>query len=100
MTITMTARFQVRPDGLEEARQAIREFIDYIRENEPRTRIYTSVHETGDETRFLHYFIFEDAAAMQVHRDSEGVKTFTGILYPLLVDGVQFTEYQEFASTK
>jgi quinol monooxygenase YgiN len=99
MPITMTARFQVHHEGMEQAKQAIRDFVDYVRENEPRTRLYTSAQQKDDETKFLHYFIFEDDAAMQTHRNSEGVMKFTGILYPLLVDSVEFTEYQQFHST-
>jgi quinol monooxygenase YgiN len=99
MAIYQTARFQVQAEHLAEARQAIEEFVRYVRDHEPGTRLYSSVHEAEDETTFLHYFIFEDEAAQNLHRASEGVMRFTGILYPTLVDGVQFTEYRLFAST-
>ena len=99
MVVYQTARFQVRPEQLAVAQQAIRDFVEYVRENEPGTRLYSSIHETEDETTFLHYFIFEDEAAQNTHRSSEGVMRFTEILYPTLVDGVQFTEYRLLAST-
>ena len=89
MPVIMTARFTVREDSLDTARTAIEEFVAYIREHEPGTQLYTSLHKDGRPTEFLHYFIFDDAAAEEIHRNSEAVKRFTGILYPVLAsDGV------------
>jgi len=80
--------------------KAIREFIDYISKNEPGTQLYSALHETEDETSFMHYFIFDNAEAEEIHRTSEGVKRFTEILYPETIDGVEFTDYKLVASTK
>jgi hypothetical protein len=57
------------------------------------------MQEAEDTTSFMHYFIFEDAAAEEIHRTSEAVKRFTAILYPETVDGVVFTDYVLIAST-
>jgi len=100
MPIYMTARFKVKPESLEKCQQAIHEFIEYIKANEPDTRLYESVQETGDATSFLHYFIFENEAAREKHSSSDGVKRFTGILYPELLVPVEFTEYTLIASTE
>jgi quinol monooxygenase YgiN len=99
MAIYMTARFKVKPDSLEKCQQAIRGFVDYVRANEPETRLYESVQETGDATSFLHYFVFEDEAARERHSNSDGVERFTSILYPELLAPVEFTEYTLVAST-
>ncbi|MBC8503810.1 MAG: antibiotic biosynthesis monooxygenase [Anaerolineales bacterium] len=99
MSIHMTARFQVRPKSLEICKQAITDFIAYIRENEPGTSLYCSLHEQEDETAFLHYFIFEDETAREKHRESIGVKRFTDVLYPELVGEVEFMAYNMYTTT-
>ncbi len=63
MPIHMTARFQVRPASREKCLTAIREFVDFIKANEPDTLLYTALQQSDDATQFLHYFIFKDEAA-------------------------------------
>jgi quinol monooxygenase YgiN len=99
MPIVMTAKFQAKAEKLSECERAIREFIDYIHANEPGTLLYVSARESGNPTRFLHYFAFRDEQARQKHSNSEAVKRFTGILYPNLTAPVEFTEYVPYAST-
>ncbi len=99
MSIHQTAYFVVRDDMLEVCQNAIREFVDYVRENEPNTFLYTSLQEKGNPNHFLHYFIFRDENARQVHANSEAVNRFTSILYPNLIAPVEFTEYEVFATT-
>ena len=100
MTIHQTAYFVVRDDTLEICQKAIREFVEYVRENEPDTILYTSLQEKDSPNHFLHYYIFRDEAARDLHASSEAVNRFTGALYPNLVAPVEFTEYQVFADTK
>jgi quinol monooxygenase YgiN len=101
MAIYLTARFSVRPESTEKCLQAIREFVEYVKQNEPDTHFYTSMRETANPTNFLHVFSFKDEAAREKHRTSEGVKWFTSILYPELAsDGVEFTEYEVVATTR
>lgn len=99
MAIYMTARFQVWPAARDKCEQAIREFVEAVRLSEPRTRLYTSVQETGDVARFLHFFVFEDEAAREAHSSSAAVQRFTAVLYPECVTPVEFTEYALVAST-
>ena len=100
MTVYQIARFQVRENELGECIAAIEEFVAYVRVNEPDTLLYTSLQQKDDPTRFVHYFIFKDEAARNLHASSEAVKQFTDILYPRLVAPVEFTEYSLLSSTQ
>lgn len=99
MPIYKTAHFQVQADQLEAAKSAVQSFVEYIRANEADTLIYSSVQSAEDETRFLHFMAFRNAAAEEQHRTSEAVQRFVAVLYPLTVEGVEFRDYQLCAST-
>jgi hypothetical protein len=50
---------------------------------------------------FVHFFIFEDAAAHNVHSKSEAAKHFESIYRPELVGGdVVFTDYDLVATNQ
>jgi quinol monooxygenase YgiN len=100
MALYMTARYAVKPESVEICQDAIREFVDYITRNEPETRMYVSVQEEGDQTRFLHFFIFENEHAEERHANSEAVKKFASIVYPECLEPVEFTSHSLVASTE
>ena len=97
--IYMTARFRIQPETLTACAYAINDFIDYIKANEPDTLQYTSVNETDDPFAFLHFFVFKDEAAEERHRGSPGTMAFVDALYPNLIGDVEFTRWQEVATT-
>jgi quinol monooxygenase YgiN len=95
MAIYQTGGYQVKPTGVGKVKQAIEEFVRYVQANEPGTLMYLAWQEKNDPTRFLHLFIFEDAAAQARHGQSEAVKRFESVYSPELVGGsVVFTTYE------
>lgn len=99
MPIYQTAYFVVRDDALEVCKEAIREFVEYVRQNEADTLQYTSLQSKEHTTHFLHYFIFREEKARELHANSDAVNRFTSVLYPNLIAPVDFTEFEVFAST-
>lgn len=91
--IYQTARFQVKSHALEQCKQAIREFVEYVRASEPETRMYLPLNQDDDPTQFLHVFIFDNDIARDRHANSDAVKRFTAILYSNCVAPVEFAEY-------
>jgi quinol monooxygenase YgiN len=90
----------VKTESVEKCQQAIDEFVDYVKANEPETRLYVSMQEAEDETRFWHFFIFGNEAAQERHVNSEAVRRFTDVLYPETLAPVEFTRYTLVASTE
>ncbi len=96
--IRQLARYQVRPEALEQCLAAIREFVAYVRANEPGTLRYEVWQEQDDPTRFVHIFEFRDAEADRAHSESAEVKKFAGILYPNCLAPVEFVDYRRVAA--
>ena len=89
------ARYEVRPESLDECVAAIHEFVAYVRSHEPGALRYEVWQEAGHPTRFVHLFVWKDAAANRIHGESAAVKKFAGILYPNCLAPVEFTEYRQ-----
>jgi len=98
MPIYQTGGYQVRPSAVKKVKDAIKEFVQYVQENEPGTKMYLAWQEKNDPTRFLHLFIFEDEKAQARHGESDAVKKFESVYSPELVGGeVVFTDYELIA---
>ena len=87
------ARYEVRPEALEQCLAAIHEFVAYVRVNESGALRYEVWQDTKHPTRFVHIFVWKDAEANRIHGESAAVKKFAGILYPNCLAPVEFREY-------
>lgn len=94
MPIYQTAHYQVKATAVDKVKRAIEQFVGYVEQNEPGTKLYSSWQEKDDPTRFVHLFIFEDEAAHEIHGNSSAVKRFESVYSPELVGGpVLFTDF-------
>jgi quinol monooxygenase YgiN/ketosteroid isomerase-like protein len=101
MAIYQTGGYQVKASAVEKVKKAIKDFVPYVQENEPGTQMYLAWQEKSDPTRFLHFFIFKDAAAQTRHGQSEAVNRFESVYSPELVGGdVVFTDYEMVAGKR
>lgn len=97
--IYQTAHYQVRADAVDRVKAAVTEFVAYVKEHEPGSRLYAAWQEVDDPTKFVHLFIFEDEAAHETHGGSEAVKRFEEAYGPVLTAGpVVFTDYRLVAT--
>jgi quinol monooxygenase YgiN len=95
MPIYETGAYRVKRSAVPKVKKAIKKLIEYVNVHEPGSQMYLAWQENGDPTRFLHFFIFKDAAARSRHGKSEAVKKFEAVYGPELVGrDVVFTEYQ------
>jgi quinol monooxygenase YgiN/ketosteroid isomerase-like protein len=77
------------------------DIVPHVQENEPGTQMYLAWQQKDDPTRFLHFFIFADAAAQARHGQSEAVSRFESLYAPELVGGdVVFTDYEMIAGKR
>jgi quinol monooxygenase YgiN len=99
VAIYQTAHYQVKPQAVNKVKQAIEDFVTYVKANEPGTQLYSAWQEKNDPTRFVHLFIFKDEAAQTIHSESQAVRHFESIYGPELVGGdVVFTDYELVAT--
>ena len=101
MAIYTIAHYKARLEGVEKVKRAIQEFVLYVKEEEPGTRLYLAWQQQDDPTRFVHFFIFEDEAAFKAHSGSTAVKRFEAAYGPELDGGgVVFTNYNLIATNQ
>jgi quinol monooxygenase YgiN len=101
MPIFQTAHYEVKPAAVGHVTAAIEEFVNYVRDNEPGTKMYAAWQQQGDPTKFVHLFEFADHAAHEAHGRSEAVRKFEAVYGPELVGGpVVFTDYVLIASNQ
>jgi quinol monooxygenase YgiN len=99
MPIYTIAEYQVKASGVEKVKRAIEDFVPHVQVNEPGTRLYVAWQKKDDPTRFVHFFIFADAAAHKTHASSAAVKRFEAAYRPELVgEKVSFTDYELVAA--
>ena len=97
--LVRTASFRVKPEMLHEAEEVVRQFVAAVKDREPGTRLYVSLQDKDDPTRFLHLMIFEDDCGEDDHSATTWVTDFTDGLAPCLDGGLTMAEFTELAST-
>lgn len=101
MPIYTIANYRVKASGVDKVKSAIEEFVPYVRDHEPGTRLYEAWQQVDDPTRLVHFFIFEDEESHEAHSKSAAVKRFEAAYRPELVGGdVTFTDYRRIATNQ
>jgi quinol monooxygenase YgiN len=91
--VHMMAIYRVKPENLDEIKEAVSEFVTAVKENEPEALFYESYRGIGDVS-FFHVMTFEDAAAEEKHRSTPHMSTFVEKMYPCCEDEPGFVELE------
>lgn len=78
--IRKVARYQVREDKVSEIKEAIKELVEAVAENEPGT--FYDTYYAEDNTSFVHFMSFVDREAEEKHRNAPYTKKFYELLRP------------------
>jgi quinol monooxygenase YgiN len=89
------ARYELRPETVEQCLVAIHEFVAYVRAHEDGALRYEVWQEREHPTRFVHVFVWKDEEAKRIHGASDAVNKFAGILYPNCLAPVEFVKYRQ-----
>jgi len=90
--------FEIQEGKIEEAKTAIREFIEQIRAKEPGTLFYTSLQHKENRRKFVHFMVFADNESHRLHRSTPYVQDFVRKLYPLCVKEPEPVFLEQFDS--
>lgn len=91
--IAKTAEYVVKKGKLDKVKEAIATFVRTVHVSEPGTKIYVSVQDKENESRFLHFMIFESEGAEQKHKNAGYTKEFSEILFPNCKSEPVYHEY-------
>lgn len=94
----LQVNYEVKKENLDKAKEAVSEFVEQIKLNEPGTLLYNSYNEKLNEYAFVHIMRFKDADSELKHRTTGYVKLFVDKLYPLCEVEPKFTELNLIAA--
>lgn len=92
--IRQIARYRVGHAGLTRSLRAIREYVAWVRANEPGTLHYEVWQDRNDPTSFVHICVFRDSAADRAHSDSAALRKFTSVIGAEYLAPVEFLDYE------
>lgn len=81
--ITILVQYKIKKKKLVKATNAISEYVEVVKKNEPGTTEYKVFQDGNDRTLFIHVMSFVDKAAKKTHEKSEHLKKLKKILVPI-----------------
>lgn len=79
----MTVQYKVKKKKLAKAKDALSEYIDAVKTNEPGTVEYKVFQDGDDNTSFVHIMSFTDKTAKKTHEKTEHLKKLKKVLVPI-----------------
>lgn len=100
MAIYRTATFMVRPESIDKCKEEIQRYVSQISGHEPGTRLYFSLQDDVNPSRFFHFYVFENEAAEKSHNSAAITKALSAALGPELNGPVSFGDYSLIAESE
>ena len=69
--INLVAKYQVKADKLNEVKIIVSNFVELVKNNEPKTLRYEAFQEKTNPNEFIHLMSFKDESAEEFHRNTE-----------------------------
>ena len=98
--ITISVQYKIKKKKLVKATDAILEYVEAVKKNEPGTTEYKVYQDDDDNTLFIHMMSFVDKSAKKTHEKSEHLKKLKKILVPISKGKAVYTSMVEIKPTK
>ena len=79
----MTVQYKLKKKKLAKAKDALSEYVDAVKKNEPGTIEYKVFQDADDSSSFVHLMSFVDKNAKKAHEKTEHLKKLKKILVPI-----------------
>jgi quinol monooxygenase YgiN len=89
--ITIIVRYKVKKKKLAKAKDAISEYVEEVKKNEPGTIEYKVFQDDDDISSFVHIMSFTDKNAKKIHEKTEHLKKLKKILVPMSKGKAEYT---------
>ena len=96
----MTVQYKIKKKKLTKAKDALSEYMDAVKKNEPGTIEYKVFQDNDDNSIFVHLMSFVDKNAKKAHEKTEHLKKLKKILVPMSKGKAVYTTLKEFPHKK
>ena len=80
--IIQMAVYSVRKDRLKVVLPAVKKFVKTVNKKEPGTIVYVAYQKKDRPHEFVHFMVFKNKRAKELHKRSRHVKKFVDVIYP------------------
>lgn len=88
--------YEVRAEAVAEVREAVRAYVEHVRNHEPDTWWYAVIQTQGNAAEFVHFAAFKNQSALSASQSSAAYQTFVEILRPALSGDVRVETTEGF----
>ena len=96
----MIVQYKVKKKKLEKVKDALSEYMEEVKKNEPGTTDYKVFQDGKDNTSFIHLMTFVDKNAKKTHEKTEHLKKLKKILVPISKGKAVYTTIVEVMPSK